>query len=185
MLARLSGKEYYWFLDGYIGYNKITIALEDQHITTFICPYGTLAFRRMPFYRWLLCIQELLFHECMNSLEEVLEKWEETCLVINLEKCHFMVRKGIVLGHKFSNVGLKVDPSKTDLVSKLPPPSDVKPLNSFLVHEGFYRRFITGFCQITKPLSNILCAYQPYVFCEKCNHEDLERRVDRSAYPLN
>ncbi|TYK02475.1 Retrovirus-related Pol polyprotein from transposon 17.6 [Cucumis melo var. makuwa] len=65
-------------------------------------------------------------------LEEVLEKWEETCLVINLEKCHFMVRKGIVLGHKISNVGLKVDPPKTDLVSKLPPPSDVKPLNSFL-----------------------------------------------------
>ena len=49
MLDRLTGNEYFYFLDGYSGYNKITIALEDQEKTTFTCPYGTFAFRRMPF----------------------------------------------------------------------------------------------------------------------------------------
>ena len=49
MLDRLMGKEYYCFLDGYSGYNQIAIAPEDQEKTTFTCPYGTFAFRRMPF----------------------------------------------------------------------------------------------------------------------------------------
>ena len=49
MLDRLVGHEYYYFLDGYSGYNQIDIALEDQEKTTFTCPYGTFAFRRMPF----------------------------------------------------------------------------------------------------------------------------------------
>ena len=49
MLDRLAGHEYYCFLDGYSSYNQITIAPEDQENTTFTCPYGTFAFRRMPF----------------------------------------------------------------------------------------------------------------------------------------
>ena len=49
MLDRLAGHEYYCFLDGYSGYNQISIAPEDQKKTTFTCPYGTFAFRRMPF----------------------------------------------------------------------------------------------------------------------------------------
>ena len=53
-----------------------------------------------------------------------------------------MVIEGIVHGHKISNVGLKVDPPKTDLVSKLPPLSDVKALHNFLGLAGFYTRFI-------------------------------------------
>ncbi|KAJ9556674.1 hypothetical protein OSB04_011288 [Centaurea solstitialis] len=49
MLDRLAGKEFYCFLDGYSGYNQIAIAPDDQEKTTFTCPYGTFAFRRMPF----------------------------------------------------------------------------------------------------------------------------------------
>ena len=48
MLDRLVGHEYYYLLDGYSGYNQITIAPEDQEKTTFTCPYGTFAFRRTP-----------------------------------------------------------------------------------------------------------------------------------------
>ncbi|KAA0048714.1 Retrovirus-related Pol polyprotein from transposon opus [Cucumis melo var. makuwa] len=54
------------------------------------------------------------------------------------EKCHFMVREEIELGHKISSVGLEVDPTKIDVVSKLSPPSDVKPLRRFLGHAEFY-----------------------------------------------
>ena len=80
-----------------------------------------------------------------------------------------MVKEGIVLGPKIYHARLEVDPTKIDVVSKLSPPSDVKPLRSFLNHVGFYRRFIRGFSQITKPLSNLLCADQLYDFYEKCN----------------
>ncbi|TYK05725.1 Retrovirus-related Pol polyprotein from transposon 17.6 [Cucumis melo var. makuwa] len=88
------------------------------------------------------------FRERVNNLEEVLEKCEETRLVLNWKKCHFMVREGIVLGYKIFEAGL-------DVVNKLPPLTVVKPLSSFLGHAGFYRRFIKGFSQIAKPLSNL------------------------------
>ncbi|KAA0060450.1 Retrovirus-related Pol polyprotein from transposon opus [Cucumis melo var. makuwa] len=79
------------------------------------------------------------------GLEEVLKRYEETQLVFNWEKCHFMVTEGIVLGNKIFHVRLEVDPAKIDVVSKLPPPSDLKPLRSFMGHAGFYRRCIKGF----------------------------------------
>ena len=49
MLDRLAGNEFFYFLDGYSGYNQITMAPEDQEKTTFTCPYGTFAYQRMPF----------------------------------------------------------------------------------------------------------------------------------------
>ena len=107
--------------------------------------------------------------ECLNSLEEVLEKCDETQLVLNWKKCHFMVKEGIALGHKISNAGPKVDLSKFDVVSKLLRPCNVKPLRNFLGHTRFYKRFICGFSQTAKPLSNLLCAYQPFIFYDKCN----------------
>ena len=77
-----------------------------------------------------------------------------------------MVNEGIVLGYKISNATLEVDPAKIDVVSKLPSPSELKPLGIFLGHAGFYRRFIKGFSQIAKPLSTLLCTDQPFNFNE-------------------
>ena len=65
MLDRLAGKHYYCFLDGYSGYNQIAIAPNDQHKTTFTCPYGTFAFRRMPF---VLCHAPATFQRCMMAI---------------------------------------------------------------------------------------------------------------------
>ncbi|GJV75315.1 putative nucleotidyltransferase, ribonuclease H, partial [Tanacetum coccineum] len=65
ILERLSGNDYYCFLDGFLGFFQIPIALEDQEKTTFTCPYGTFAYRRMPFG---LCNSPATFQRCMTAI---------------------------------------------------------------------------------------------------------------------
>ncbi|KAJ9535506.1 hypothetical protein OSB04_un001362 [Centaurea solstitialis] len=195
MLERLAGNEYYCFLDGFSGYFQIPIDPEDQEKTTFTCPFGTFAYRRMPFglcnapatfQRCMTAIfQDMIencmevfmddfsvfgnsFDDCLSSLDRVLARCEESHLVLNWEKCHFMVREGIVLGHKISKDGLEVDKAKIDTISKLPPPTNIKGVRSFLGHAGFYRRFIQDFSKISRPLTKLLAKDAPFIFDEKC-----------------
>ncbi|RVW64049.1 Transposon Ty3-I Gag-Pol polyprotein [Vitis vinifera] len=134
VLERVSGHPFYCFLDGYSGYFQIEIDLEDQEKTTFTCPFGTFAYRRMPFglcnapatfQRCMLSIfsdmveriMEVFmdditvygssYEECLMHLEAVLHRCIEKDLVLNWEKCHFMVQKGIVLGHIISKNGIE------------------------------------------------------------------------------
>ena len=92
------------------------------------------------------------FDECLIHLGIVLHRFIEKNLVLNWEKCHFMVNQGIVLGHVISEKGIEVDKVKIELISKLPSPTNVKTVRQFLGHAGFYRRFIQGFSKIAKPL---------------------------------
>ncbi|KAL5560290.1 hypothetical protein UlMin_036501 [Ulmus minor] len=211
MLDRLAGREYYCFLDGYSGYNQIVIAPEDQHKTTFTCPYGTFAFRRMPFglcnapatfQRCMMAIfTEMVEHFvevfmddfsvfgdsfslCLENLAKVLKRCEETNLVLNWEKCHFMVKEGIVLGHKVSRDGLEVDKAKVETIEKLPPPVSVKGIRSFLGHTGFYRRFIKDFSKIAKPLCNLLEKDRKFDFDEGCLKAFLELKQKLSSAPV-
>ena len=96
------------------------------------------------------------FENCLVNLEKVLKRCGEFDLVLNWEKCHFTVKEGIVLGHVISERGIEVDRAKIETVEKLPPPTDIKSLRSFLGHAGFYRRFIKDFSKITKPLTQLL-----------------------------
>jgi len=89
--------------------------------------------------------------------------------VLNWEKCHFMVPEGIVLGHKVSVKGIEVDRAKVEVIEKLPPPSSVRAIRSFLGHAGFYRRFIKDFAKIAKPLCNLLVKDAPFVFDDACS----------------
>ncbi|XP_070029968.1 uncharacterized protein [Nicotiana sylvestris] len=131
------------------GYNQISIAPEDREKTSFTCPFGIYDFRRMPFG---LCNAPATFQRCMmviftDMVEDIMEVFMddfsvciETNLVLNWEKCHFMVQEGIVLGHRVSSKGIEVDRAKVDVIAKLPPPISVKTIRSFLGHAGFYRR---------------------------------------------
>jgi hypothetical protein len=92
----------------------------------------------------------------LTNLEKVLSRYEEKNLVLNWEKCHFMVTNGIVLDHIVSLKGIEVDKSKIELIVNLPTPKSIKDVRSFLGHAGFYRRFIKDFSVIFKPLSNLL-----------------------------
>jgi hypothetical protein len=75
------------------------------------------------------------FDDCLANLDNVLRRCQEADLVLNWEKCHFMVREGIVLGHKISEKGIKV---KIEVIEQLPPPTNVKRTRSFLGRAGFY-----------------------------------------------
>ena len=196
MLERLSGHEFYCFLDGYSGYNQIHVAPEDQEKTTFTCPYGTFAYRRMLFglcnaptifQRCMMAIfHDMIenfieifmddfsvfgtsFDDCLHNLKLVLQRCEKTNLVLNWKKCHFMVQKGIVLGHRISSKGIEVDRAKVEVIEKLPPPSSVRAVRSFLGHACFYRRFIRDFSKIACPLSSLLIKDVLFVFADACS----------------
>nr|GEX79809.1 retrovirus-related Pol polyprotein from transposon 17.6 [Tanacetum cinerariifolium] len=66
------------------------------------------------------------FQSCLSYLERMLKRCEDTNLCLNWEKSHFMVKEGIVLGHKISKKGIEVDRDKVDAITKLPHPTTVK-----------------------------------------------------------
>ena len=78
-----------------------------------------------------------------------------------------MVNEGIVLGHKISEKGIEVDKAKVDAIEKMPCPTDIRGIRSFLCHAGFYRRFIKDFSKISRPLTNLLQKYIPFIFPRK------------------
>ncbi|GJU45800.1 reverse transcriptase domain-containing protein [Tanacetum coccineum] len=104
------------------------------------------------------------FSSCLSHLDKMLKRCEDTNLVLNWEKCHFMVKEGIVLGHKISKSGIEVDRAKVDVIAKLPHPTTV----SFLGHAGFYRRFIQDFSKISRLMTHILEKETPFVFSKEC-----------------
>nr|GEU62967.1 reverse transcriptase domain-containing protein [Tanacetum cinerariifolium] len=153
MVERLAGNQFYCFLDGFSYYFQIPIDLKDQEKITFTCPYGMFAYRRMPFG---LCNAPGTFQRCsmaifhdmiektmemfmddflvfgnsfqsyLSHLEKMLKRCEDTNLCLNWEKSHFMVKEGIVLGHKISKEGIEVDKGKIDVITKLPHPITIK-----------------------------------------------------------
>ncbi|KAL0689703.1 hypothetical protein Bca4012_089381 [Brassica carinata] len=108
------------------------------------------------------------FSVCLSNLCRVLKRCEEKHLVLNWEKCHFMVRDGIVLGHMISEKGIEVDKAKIDIMMSLQPPTSVRGIKSFLGHAGFYRRFIQDFSRIARPLTRLLCKETKFDFDNEC-----------------
>ncbi|GJV28801.1 reverse transcriptase domain-containing protein [Tanacetum coccineum] len=110
MLERLAGNEYYCFLDGFSGYFQIPIDPKHQEKTTFTCPYRTFAYQRMPFG---ICNAPGTFQRCMMDIfHDMIEETMEVFMDDFSEKNHFMVKEGIVLGHKISKFGIEVDRAK-------------------------------------------------------------------------
>ncbi|GJS14173.1 reverse transcriptase domain-containing protein [Tanacetum coccineum] len=153
MLKRLARNKFYCFLDGFYGYFQIPICPQNQEKTTFTCPYETFACRVMPsglyntprtFQRCMVAIfHDMIkktvevfmddfsifgdsFSSCLSHLDMMLKRCEDTNLILNWEKCHFMVKESIILGHKISKNGIEVDRAKVDVIAKLPSPMTAK-----------------------------------------------------------
>nr|GFB65321.1 hypothetical protein [Tanacetum cinerariifolium] len=105
---------------------------------------------------------------CLTNLEKMLKRCEDTKLALNWGKSHFMVKEGIVLGHKILKKGIEVDKAKIEVISKLPHPTIVKGIRSFLGHAGFHRRFIKYFSKISRPMTHLLEKNAPFVFSNDC-----------------
>nr|GEV72828.1 reverse transcriptase domain-containing protein [Tanacetum cinerariifolium] len=175
--------------------DQIPIDPQDQEKTTFMCPYGTFAYRRMPFglcnapstfQRCMMAIFHNMikktmevfmddfsifrnsFGTCLSHLDKMLKRCEDTNLCLNWEKSHFMVKEGIVLGHKISKNGIEVDKAKVDVIAKLPHPTTVKGIRSFLGHDDFYRQFIQDFSKIAWPTTRLLKKDTLFIFSKEC-----------------
>nr|GEZ67793.1 reverse transcriptase domain-containing protein [Tanacetum cinerariifolium] len=216
MLERLAGNEYYCFLDGFSGYFHIPIDPKDQEKTMFTCPYGTFAYKRMPFglcsalgtfQRYMMAI----FHDmiektmevfmddfsvfgnyfctCLTNLEKMLKRYEDTKLALNWEKSPFMVKEGIVLGHKISKKRIEVDKAKIEVISKLPHPTTVKGIRSFLGLAGFYHRFIKDFLKISRAMTHLLEKFTPFeLMCDASDYAVgavLGQRVEKHFRPIH
>jgi len=192
MLERLAKHSHFCYLDGYSEFFQIPIHPNHQEKTTFTCPFGTFAYKRMPFglcnapATFQRCMMSIFsdfvenimevfmddfsvhgssFDDCLANIEIFLERCEQVNLFLNWEKCHFMVREGIVLGHLVSERGIE---AKIEIIEKMLPPTSVKEVRSFLGHAGFYRRFIKDFSLLTKPLMSLLLKDADFVFDDSC-----------------
>nr|CAN69106.1 hypothetical protein VITISV_000458 [Vitis vinifera] len=178
--------------------DQIEIDVEDQEKTTFTCPFGTYAYRRMSFglcnapatfQRCMLSIfsdmveriMELFmdditiygstFDECLVNLEAVLNRCIEKDLVLNWEKCHFMK-------------GIEVDKAKVELIVKLPSLTNVKGVRQFLGHARFYRRFIKDFSKLVRPLCELLVKDAKFIWDDRCQRSFEELKLFLTTAPI-
>jgi hypothetical protein len=176
ILDECTGSEIFSFMDGFSGYNQIQIHPEDQHKTTFICPWGTFAYKNMPFglknvgatFQWAMMfsfhdlkhiveayLDDLTTHSCKRvqhllHLCLVFERCRHYRIRLNPHKCIFCVTSGRLLGFIVSTKGIMVDPLKVEAITQFPPPCTMRQLQSLQGKENFLRCFVPNYVDITK-----------------------------------
>jgi hypothetical protein len=195
VLDTLAGNKLFSFLDGFKGYNKIQITPEDQDKMTFTCPWGTFAYKVLPFrlcnapatfQRAIMIIfSDLIseglevymddftlygndFDQALNNLEKVLERCITTRLCLSHEKCHMMMTEGVVLGHYIFADGIRVDPAKIEVILNLPTPHTQTEVRSFLGASRYYHKFMPNFSKNVAPLHSLIGNVE-FQWSDKCD----------------
>ncbi|GFX16957.1 hypothetical protein TNCV_2519341 [Trichonephila clavipes] len=167
-------------LDLRAGYHQVKVHVEDQDKTAFVCPFGTYRFLRMPYglrnapatfqrlmNRFCNGLEDILalpylddiivlsetFEKHMFDLKTIFERLLHFKLKANREKCHFASSRVKYLGFWITQKGIEVDPEKVASILDIPPPKNVKELQSFLQTCSWFRRYIQDFAKISRPLS--------------------------------
>jgi hypothetical protein len=192
IIDECAGCEAFSFMDGFSGYNQIQIKPEDQHKTTFICPWGTFAYRKMTFGlknagATFQRAMSFAFHDLKHIVEAYLDDLAsrsrkrkdhpthlrlifERCryfqIRLNPNKCSFCVTSGRLLGFIVSTTGIMVDPLKVEAIAWLPPPRTILQLQSLQGKANFLRRFITNYAEITKGFMRLLKKDVPFLWDE-------------------
>nr|GEU96289.1 DNA-directed DNA polymerase [Tanacetum cinerariifolium] len=178
---RLAGNQYYCFLDGFSGYFQIPIDPKDQEKTTFTCSYGMFAYRRMPFG---ICNAPGTFQRCMmaifcDMIEKTMEVFMDDFLVFgnSFQSCLSHLEKMLKRRDE-------VDKAKVDVITKLPHPTTVKGIRSFLGHAGFYRRKLTEAPILIAPdwdmPFELMCEASDFAICAV-----LGQRQDKHFRPIH
>jgi hypothetical protein len=188
IIDECAGCEAFSFMDGFSGYNQIQIKPEDQHKTAFIFPWGTFAYRKMPFglknvgatFQWAMYFA---FHDLKHIVEAYLDDLAsrshkrkdhpmhlrlifERCryfrIHLNPNKCSFCVTSGRLLGFIVSTIGIMVDPLKVEAIVQFPPPRTILQLQSLQGKANFLGCFITNYAKITKGFMRLLKKDVPF-----------------------
>jgi len=182
ILDQLGNAKYFTTLDLASGYHQIPMAERDKQKTAFSTPYGHYEFNRMPFglknapatfqrlmnsvltgmqgLKCLVYLDDIVIYgasleEHNKRLEEVLQRLRENNLKLQPDKCEFLRKETIYLGHIISENGISPDPSKLTAIKEFPMPRKVKDIQSFIGLAGYYRKFIADFSKIAKPLTKL------------------------------
>lgn len=164
------------------GYYQIAVHPEDRDKTCFITPFGTYRFTRMPFglvnapatfqrlmdrlrsqlpqLRLLAYLDDLVLLSPdpathLRDLAQVLQKIAQYSLQLNRSKCRFGGTEAKYLGHRISREGIRADPEKVAAITNMPPPRSPKQVITFLQTCNWYRRYIPGFSEVARPLSQL------------------------------
>jgi hypothetical protein len=193
ILDQLGQAKYFSCLDLAMGYHQIDMDPRDIEKTAFSSKEGHWAYRRMPFG---LKTAPATFQQMMNTvlsgltgsrcfvflddiviyanslvdhdrkLREVFRRLRKHNLKLQPDKCEFLRKEVIFLGHKISEQGVEPDNHKVEAIKNFPKPNMAKQLKSFLGLAGYYRRFIPQFSKIATPLHKLLKKDAKYVWEE-------------------
>lgn len=183
ILDQLGHSKYFTTLDLTSGFHQIEMDPVDAEKTAFSVPSGHYQYTRMPFglknapatfqrlmntvlagiqnYRCFVYLDDIVIHadslhEHNRRLKEVFERLDKFNLKIQPDKCEFMHKQVMYLGHLITNEGIKPDPRKIEVLNNYPVPKNQKDIKAFLGFVGYYRRFIKDFAKIARPLTMLL-----------------------------
>ena len=107
-----------------------------------------------------LCVHLKSRSDHITHLIKVFEKCQTFCICLNLEKCVFMVRQGRILGHIVSKNGISTNLDKINIIVDLPRPTNVKEVQAFMGHCGYYCQFIYMYAVIAKPIYGLITTFE-------------------------
>lgn len=170
------------------GYHQVNVYPPDRDKTAFVCPFGTYRFNRMPFglrnapatfqrlmdvfrrdlpvlaYLDDIIVLSPTFDQHLRDLEAVFTKLIKFNLCANRDKCTFSCSKVKYLGLWITPQGIEVDSEKVSSIQNIPPPKNIKQLQSFLQTCSWYRKFIPNFSELSRPLSNLTKKNTPWTW---------------------
>ena len=205
-----AGSEIFSFMDGFSGYNQIQIKPEDQHKTAFICPWGTFAYKKMPFGlknvgATFQRAMSYAFHDLKSfvdaylddlaahskkreehpiHLRKIFERCRRYNIRLNPHKCVFCVTSGRLLGFIVSKNGIMIDPFKVEAILKLPPPRNIRQLQSLQGKANFLRRFLANFAEVTKGYMHLLKKDTPFYWDDQADRSFEALKKALTSSPL-
>jgi hypothetical protein len=183
LLQRISGANVMSFLDGFSGYNQISVHPDDQEKTAFTTPWGTLMYTNIPFGLMnvgatfqramdiafvgekekfvLIDLDDITVYsssheENLKHLKRVFLKCRQFRISLNPKKSQFALRKGKLLGHIVSVEGVKIYPARVEAIQRLSLPRSKKDIQSLLGKINFVRRFVPNFAELVKHITCML-----------------------------